>query len=228
MSVMLDGTINGFAFDGISQTDFIITTGNPFTAAFWVKTTQVTTGFFFNLAGASNTYGCVINDSTTNVMEMYQGNFGVGSVAINDGAWHSCICIYDGTNFTVYTDGIAGTPVAATVATTGVGNTFTFGNQFPTFTGNIYNGKASRFAFYNNHAFTSGERATYISSAGLTIPSSPQANYIFASSIALNTDSSGNGHTLTPHGTGSGWTYSTDEPTAPSGTNSGFFFAAAV
>jgi hypothetical protein len=98
-------------------------------------------GLWLNAGGASMTAWGKTNDNTFTL-----------AAAVNDGAWHHVVKTYDGTSITLYVDGVALTPQAATRAT--VMNTFGFGigavidPADAAAAGGYFNGSIDEVSFY--------------------------------------------------------------------------------
>lgn len=60
----------------------------------------------------------------------YDGGYKVATKSLSLGSWHFFDIVYDGTNLTVYVDGVAGTPVAAGTLATVVGATLFLGTNY--------------------------------------------------------------------------------------------------
>lgn len=215
-SVQTDGTGDGYAKTGASSA--LAFTGN-FTIAMWFKTSSAS-GIKrqYQLVGTAsnispNYAGGTLNfDATTETAGIAGGGPGA------DSAWHSFVVVRSGSTVTAYFDNVSfGTDTMAGTMPVGSPSLSIFaggasGND-PMANGTLY----SRMALYSS-AWSSGDRSSYQSTGGCTQPASGAvAKYLFDSSGTLNTDSSASGLTLTPQGTGAGWTYSTDEPASCAG-----------
>ena len=126
----LSGDTNTAAqFDGVNDyVQMVATTGLPTGAAvrsteLWFKTTSSAQQVLFAYGASRNTqeYGLWLNSGATG---MTAWGFGGGNdivftmpAAMNDGLWHQVIETYNGTNLTLYIDGTALTPQAATRST---------------------------------------------------------------------------------------------------------------
>jgi len=126
----LGGDTNTAAqFDGVNDyVQMVATTGLPTGAAvrsteLWFKTTSSAQQVLFAYGASGNTqeYGLFLKSGATT---MTAWGFGTGNdkdftmpAAMNDGLWHQVVETYDGTNLTLYIDGTALTPQAATRAT---------------------------------------------------------------------------------------------------------------
>ena len=212
-SVLCDNSVNGWASTA-GGADTTVATNGDLTIAYWVKTTTAAADFIVSNENKSDNgiFAMNINDDVANRITMYIFNFNTsGNTNVNDGSWHSVVLTRVSNTTTVYTDKSGGTTGSGghTIGTLSAALVLCKNNL----TGvNYYDGRIAKFAFYNSVGWTQTQVDSYHDSGGTTIVASPQVRYNFASSAALNDDSSGNSHTLTPNGTGAGWTYSTDEP----------------
>lgn len=222
-SVSFDGTTNGYAAASASN-DWIM--AGDFCEMYWIKTSDVNSSDpVFQALGTASNWTNYINEATANRIENLATGDSAAAVVpanTNDGAWHAIIFSRSGSTVTPYQDNVAGTTITNSVSVpAGTGGTLTIGNNAAGAGAPV--GKITRFAIVAA-ACSSGDRSTFQSSCA--VPATTKVKYDFSGSGTLNTDTSGNSHTLTPHGTGAGWTYSTDEPTACTASpfNFGNFF----
>lgn len=222
-SASADGSANGYAHGG-DHIDYQWT--GDFTVAFWVKSTatnQFAIGSYTRNAGNYTIYAdSGVGDCTTTSYPMMAATAISGTVLCGpstdllDGSWHSVMVIRSGSTVSWYTDN--GTPTTGTAsgttfaAGTSLSKNFTISADYNAGTRPNATTYYAKYVIYDGTAWDATARSNYHNSC--TIPASPTAQWDFASSVALNTDSSGNSHTLTPGGTGAGWTYTSDAPTA--------------
>jgi hypothetical protein len=106
----------------ITVTDSTSLKPTRITIEHWIKTGITTdNGYIYKYHGVSPFEGYGMNVFGAS----YAGRPGcwvggtawtVGTVPINDNKWHHVACVYDGTNVTIYTDGMAGTSLAQTAS----------------------------------------------------------------------------------------------------------------
>jgi hypothetical protein len=104
----------------ITVTDSTSLKPTRITIEHWIKTSVVSdVGYFYKYHNASPWEGYGMNVFGAS----YAGKPGcwvggtawtVGTMSVNDNKWHHVACVYDGTNVTVYVDGVAGTSLAQT------------------------------------------------------------------------------------------------------------------
>ena len=153
-------------FDGVD--DYVqaqVTTSVPVGATnrsteAWFKTTSSATRqviFHYGSMADTQQYGLwLANSGTTMTAWGYGGTNDKAFTmpyAVNDGAWHQVVQTYNGTTLTLYIDGVALTPQAATRGT--VMNTYGFGIGAVIETGNansggFFNGSIDEVSFYTS------------------------------------------------------------------------------
>jgi hypothetical protein len=122
-------------FDGVNDHVQVTgTTGIPAGSAvrsveMWFKTSSAARQVLFNYGSLANTqeFGLWLNAGGASMTAWGSGGDKVFalSAAVNDGAWHQVVKTYNGTAITLYVDGVALAPQAATRAT--VMDTYGFG-----------------------------------------------------------------------------------------------------
>ena len=151
------------AFDGTNDyVQAVGTTGIPVGASLrsvemWFKTTSATRQVLFAYGTLANTqeFGLWLDAGGASMTAWGSGSgndktFTLAS-AVNNGAWHQVVKTYDGTSITLYIDGTALTPQAATRAT--VMDSYGFGigaiiNPGDANSGGYFNGSLDEVSFY--------------------------------------------------------------------------------
>jgi hypothetical protein len=150
-------------FDGTGDyVQAVGTTGIPVGATvrsveMWFKTSSAArqTLFSYGTLGTNQEFGLWLNAGGTTMTAW--GKAGDKSFtmpyAVNDGVWHQVVKTYDGTNITVYIDGVGLTPQAATRATVMDANGFGIGAVIvpgdAAASGGYFNGTLDEVSLYN-------------------------------------------------------------------------------
>ncbi|TAL44768.1 MAG: LamG domain-containing protein [Salinibacterium sp.] len=151
-------------FDGVN--DYVQVTGTfgmptgsqVRSTELWFKTSSSARQVLFSYGNAANTqeYGLWLDSGSTT---MTAWGYGAGNdktftmpSALNNGAWHQVVETYDGTSITLYIDGVALTPQAATRSTTIDFYGFSIGAVLRSSDGNyggFFNGQLDEVSFYS-------------------------------------------------------------------------------
>jgi hypothetical protein len=161
------GAITGDAntavtFDGTNDyVQAVGTTGLPVGASvrsveLWFKTSSAARQVLFNYGtlGTNEEFGLWLNAAGTSLTAFgkVNDNTFTPAAALNNGAWHHVVKTYDGTTITLYVDGVALTPQAATRATVmdaygfGIGAVIVPGDAAAS--GGYFNGTLDEVSFY--------------------------------------------------------------------------------
>lgn len=220
-ALSFDGTDD--VVDVSNKTDLDIT--GPFTVSAWVKSDGPSD--YGIIAGTTdnadlNGYYVTINQATgfPTVYSLQGATYQsavVNTSILGDGSWHHIAGIFDGTNLTMYLDGVAGAPVAALAPTSNVQSFRIGASHYPGrfFTGGIDDVRVYNAALDDSHVFAlaAGE-----CNAGITAPPPPADtdldtipdsidNCVFDQNVdQIDTDGDGQGDACdaTPTGPGSG------------------------